>query len=212
MQAVLIRRFGGPEVLRVERTRKPGAGAGEVLVRVHAAGVNAFDRALRAGQGALTAPDFPIILGCELSGVIETVGAGVVRFKPGDLVYGLTCAFPLAGAYAEYAAVPEGALAFKPRNLPHEVAASVPFAALGALEALYLPLGAQLGDLAAPLAARPASHAQGVGARLEHVAMLIEQGQLVAEVGVVLPLSAAAQAHRLIEERGARTVALRLIT
>jgi NADPH:quinone reductase-like Zn-dependent oxidoreductase len=137
MKAVLIHQFGGPNVLTLEDIAQPKAATGEVLVRVHAAGVNPMDVQIRAGMGmAESLTGFPMILGWDLSGVIEAVGTGVARFKVGDHVYGSPRFPEPAGTYAEFALAPEHDLAFKPKNLTHLEAAAVPLAALTALQAL----------------------------------------------------------------------------
>ena len=107
MNAVRIHAYGGRDALVYQEAPRPIAGEGEVLVRVHATTVNPFDCAVRAGY--LTAwynYSFPLILGLDISGVIEEVGAGVTGFAPGDAIYAR--ADPgQNGAYAEYVAVNE---------------------------------------------------------------------------------------------------------
>ena len=137
MKAVLIHQFGGLEVLRLEDIPEPTVAADEVLVRIHAASVNPVDLQIRAGQGmARGSQDFPLILGFDLSGVIQTIGADTARFKVGDQVYGVPRFPELAKTYAEFTLAPEYSLAFKPRNLTHVQAAAVPLAGLSALQAL----------------------------------------------------------------------------
>src|SRR5215831_6162559 len=103
MKAVLVREFGGPEVLRLEDVPKPAPGAGEVLVRIQAAGVNPYDTYMRAGAYAKK-PALPYTPGSDGAGVVEAVGANVKKLKRGDRVY---TAQTLSGAYAEYALVRE---------------------------------------------------------------------------------------------------------
>ena len=98
MKAILVHRFGGPEVLTLESVPTPTPAAGQVLVRVHAAGVNPFDTYMRAGTYAIK-PPLPYTPGSDAAGVVETVGEGVHRVKPGDRVY---TANTLTGCYAEY--------------------------------------------------------------------------------------------------------------
>jgi NADPH:quinone reductase-like Zn-dependent oxidoreductase len=137
MKAALIHRFGEPEVLSLEEVAVPTPATAEVLVRVRAAGINLVDLQTRAGLGvAARLNDFPIILGWDLSGVIESVGHGVERFKVGDQVYGMPRFPDLAKAYAEFTVAPEKDLAFKPKNLTHLEAATMPLAALTAHQAL----------------------------------------------------------------------------
>ncbi|MEM7481051.1 MAG: NADPH:quinone reductase [Acidobacteriota bacterium] len=86
MRAVRVRAFGGPEVLRLEEVPDPVPGSGEVLVQVHAAGINPVDTYIRAGAyGEL--PDLPYVPGSDAAGVVEAVGAGVESHRPGDRVY-----------------------------------------------------------------------------------------------------------------------------
>lgn len=99
MKAILVREFGGPEVLKVEDVPTPKPAAGEVLVRIHAAGVNPYDTYMRAGTYAVK-PPLPYTPGSDAAGVIEAVGEGVSKVKPGDRVY---TARTLSGAYAQYA-------------------------------------------------------------------------------------------------------------
>ena len=99
MKAILVRQFGGPEVLKLEDLPTPKPAAGQVLVRIHAAGVNPYDTYMRAGTYAVK-PALPYTPGSDAAGVIEAVGDGVKKVKPGDRVY---TAKTLSGAYAEYA-------------------------------------------------------------------------------------------------------------
>src|SRR5271156_7011815 len=99
MKAIRVHEFGGPEVLRLEEVATPKPLAGEVLVRIHAAGVNPYDTYMRAGTYALK-PPLPYTPGSDAAGVIEAVGDGVKKVKRGDRVY---TAKTLTGAYAEYA-------------------------------------------------------------------------------------------------------------
>ena len=99
MKAILVREFGGPEVLKLEEIPTPRPGAGQVLVRLHAAGVNPYDTYMRAGTYAVK-PPLPYTPGSDGAGVIEVVGEGVKKVKPGDRVY---TAKTVTGAYAEYA-------------------------------------------------------------------------------------------------------------
>ena len=99
MKAILVREFGGPEVLKLEEVPVPKPAAGEVLVRIHAAGVNPYDTYMRAGTYARK-PPLPYTPGSDGAGVVEGVGKGVEKVRPGDRVY---TAQTLSGAYAEYA-------------------------------------------------------------------------------------------------------------
>jgi len=99
MKAILVREFGAPEVLKLEEIPTPQPAAGQVLVRVKAAGVNPYDTYMRMGTYAIK-PPLPYTPGGDAAGTIESVGAGVTRVKPGDRVY---TANTLSGAYAELA-------------------------------------------------------------------------------------------------------------
>ena len=99
MKAILVREFGGPEVLKLEEIPTPKPASGQVLVRIHAAGVNPYDTYMRAGTYAIK-PPLPYTPGSDAAGVIEAIGNEVKKVKPGDRVY---TAKTVTGAYAEYA-------------------------------------------------------------------------------------------------------------
>ena len=99
MKAIRVRKFGGPEVLELEEVPVPQPGAGQVLVRVHAAGVNPYETYIRAGKYALL-PPLPYTPGSDGAGLVEAVGGGVKKIKPGDRVY---IAKSVSGTYAQYA-------------------------------------------------------------------------------------------------------------
>ena len=145
MKAIRQHQFGGPEVLRYEEAPVPELQAGEVLVRVHAAGINPPDWYLRDGYKMLP-PEwqpqvaFPVILGTDVSGVVEAIADDVSSFAVGDEVYAMV-RFPggLAGdsrAYAEYASVPASELARKPAGIDHVHAAAAPMSLLTAWQFL----------------------------------------------------------------------------
>jgi NADPH:quinone reductase-like Zn-dependent oxidoreductase len=137
MKAIRIHNYGGPEVLHYEDAPRPKPQAGEVLIRVHAAGVNPIDWKVREGHMKDFWPHkFPLILGWDLSGVVEELGRGVPRFKIGDEVYSVPDV-SRDGAYAEYIVVRESELALKPKSLHHIRAAAVPLAALTAWQSLF---------------------------------------------------------------------------
>lgn len=137
MKAIRLHNYGGPEVLKYEDAPRPEPQAGEVLVRVHAAGVNPIDWKVREGCMKDFWPHkFPLILGWDLSGVVEELGRGVSRFKIGDEVYSLPDP-TRNGAYADYTVVRESELALKPKLLHHPRAAAVPLAALTAWQSLF---------------------------------------------------------------------------
>jgi len=99
MKAIRVHAFGGPEVLQLEEVPKPVAGAGQILVRIHAAGINPVDTYIRSGAYPVK-PPLPFTPGNDAAGVVEMVGDGVKGFKPGDRVY---VGGSLTGTYAEYA-------------------------------------------------------------------------------------------------------------
>lgn len=116
MKAILVRQFGGPEVLKLEEVPTPKPGAGQVLVRIHDAGVNPYDTYMRNGTYAVK-PPLPYTPGSDGGGIVDAVGGGVTRVKPGDRVY---TAKTVTGAYAEYALALESQV--------HPLAAKVSFA------------------------------------------------------------------------------------
>lgn len=99
MKAIRVNKFGGPEVLELAEVPRPAPGAGQVLIRVHAAGVNPYETYMRAGAYPLL-PPLPYTPGSDGAGVVEAVGEGVKKVKPGDRVY---TAKTLSGTYAEFA-------------------------------------------------------------------------------------------------------------
>ena len=137
MKPITQQTLGGPEVLVVSEVDRPTPLPTEVLVRVHAAGVNPVDWKSRAGGGmAGVLGDPPFILGWDVSGVVEEVGFGVTTVKPGDEVYGMPWFPRAASAYAEYVTAPSRQFALKPANLSHVEAAALPLAVLTAWQAL----------------------------------------------------------------------------
>jgi NADPH:quinone reductase-like Zn-dependent oxidoreductase len=126
--------LGDPEVLQVAETDRPTPGPTEVLVRVHAAGVNPVDWKVRRGGGFLGGPPFTV--GWDISGVVAQVGSGVTRWHTGDEGFGMP-SFPReAAAYAEYVIAPARHLARKPAGLSHLEAAGLPLAGLTAWQVL----------------------------------------------------------------------------
>ena len=141
MKAIVRETYGPPDVLHLEEVPVPTLRDGDVLVSVHAASANAGDSHLLRGTplpfrliAGLRTPKFKII-GTDVAGHVEAVGRNVTRFRPGDEVFGelSRCGF---GAYAEFAAGPEKALALKPTNLSFEEAATIPTAGCTALQGL----------------------------------------------------------------------------
>lgn len=136
MKAVRVHAYGGPEALRYEDAPRPRPGEGQLLVRAHAAGVNPVDVIICAGKMQdLLHHTLPMTPGWDVSGVVEEVGPGVTRFKPGDAVYSFLDAHR-NGAYAEYVILEEKEAAPKPTSLDHVKAAAVPLGALTAWQGL----------------------------------------------------------------------------
>ena len=138
MKAIVYHNYGSPDVLKYEEIEKPTAGDDEVLIKVRAASVNPLDWRLMRGKplfvrlviGGLRKPKITRP-GVDVAGHVEAVGRNVTQFKPGDAVFG-AC----KGAFAEYVCATEDKLALKPANISFEEAASVPVAALTALQGL----------------------------------------------------------------------------
>lgn len=137
MKAVLMTAPGNPEVLQIQEVPKPIAGNTELLVRLVAAGVNPIDTKLRK-RGTFYPDRIPAILGCDGAGIVESVGASVQRFRPGDEVY--FCHGGLGGHqgnYAEYTVIDERFAAPKPASISFAEAAAAPLVLITAWEALY---------------------------------------------------------------------------
>jgi len=135
MMAWRVHEFGPPETMQLERVPVPNPGPGEVLVKVHAAGVGPWDGWIRAGRSALPQP-LPLTLGSDLSGDIQAVGPDVSDLRVGDQVYGVTNP-RFIGAYAEYALASAAMIARKPTSLTYIEAASVPVIAVTAWQGLF---------------------------------------------------------------------------
>jgi NADPH:quinone reductase-like Zn-dependent oxidoreductase len=135
MKAVRVHRFGPPEVISLDDLPKPEPGRGEVVVRVKAAGIGPWDALIRSGKSVLPQP-LPLILGSDLSGEVDSVGAGVNELQVGDEVFGVTNE-RFTGAYAEYAVAKAAMLAPKPKTLNHVHAASVPVVAVTAWQMVF---------------------------------------------------------------------------
>jgi NADPH:quinone reductase-like Zn-dependent oxidoreductase len=147
MKAIVYKKYGSPDVLQMAEVEKPAPDENQVLVKAHAASINAGDyRMMRADpflvrlMGGLRKPKEPR-LGHDVAGWVEAVGKNVKQFRPGDEVFG--CA---KGAFAEYALAKEDHLALKPANKSFEEAAALPVAALTALQGLRDARGIQPGQ------------------------------------------------------------------
>jgi NADPH:quinone reductase-like Zn-dependent oxidoreductase len=137
MKAIRIHDYGGPEVLSYEEAPEPRVGPDDVLVQVHAAGVNPIDTKMRGGLLRDSIPHaFPIVLGWDVAGVVVDRGRQVTRFGVGDEVYGRPD-FARDGCYAERVAIRASELAKKPGAIDHVHAAAVPLAGLTAWQVLF---------------------------------------------------------------------------
>lgn len=138
MKCILMADVGSPDVLQLAEVERPRiAGDSQVLVRLHAAGVNPVDTKLRS-RGTYYPERMPAILGCDGAGVVEAVGAAVRDFQPGDEVY--YCYGGIGGApgnYAEYNVVEQAVLARKPATVDFATAAAAPLVLITAWEALH---------------------------------------------------------------------------
>ena len=135
MKAVRIHRFGPPDVISLDDVPKPEPGRGEVVVRVAAAGIGPWDALIRSGKSAIPQP-LPLILGSDISGVVDSLGPAVGNLQVGDEVFGVTneC---FTGGYAEYAVAKTSMIAPKPKTLNHTHAASVPVVAVTAWQMVF---------------------------------------------------------------------------
>ncbi|MDE2077246.1 MAG: zinc-dependent alcohol dehydrogenase family protein [Burkholderiales bacterium] len=135
MRALVVQEVGGP--FHDTRLPKPTPGRGEVLVSIHASGVNPLDSKIRAGAAAHARHPLPAVLGMDLAGVVEAIGSEVEGFQVGDEVYGLTGGVGgLQGSLAEFAVVDANLLAHKPANLSMREAAALPLVVITAWEGL----------------------------------------------------------------------------
>ncbi|MBC9796455.1 NADP-dependent oxidoreductase [Sinomicrobium weinanense] len=139
MKAIVLKGFGGVENLIVGQIDVPAITDDEVLIKVKAFSINPVDYKVREGVG--WAHDLlkynPIILGWDVSGIVEAVGKNVAKFKAGDEVFGMINFVGHGKAYAEYVAAKAGQLALKPKNISHAEAAASTLAALTAWQAFH---------------------------------------------------------------------------
>lgn len=191
MRAVTQDAFGDPTVLHVVDLPKPAPLPSEVLVRVHATGINPVDAMVRSGAFPMLGQP-PFVLGWDISGVVEEVVPGVTRFEVGDEVFGMPF-FPRAGnGYAEYVAVPSRQLARKPDAVDHDHAAALPLAGLTAWQALADAAEVAPGD-------RVLVHAGGGG--VGHLAVQIAKAR-----GAHVVATASAAKHDFVRGLGADEV------
>ncbi|OIK09293.1 NADP-dependent oxidoreductase [Bacillus sp. MUM 13] len=137
MKAIVIEQYGGKEQLKEAEMKKPEAGENEIIIKLEATSINPIDWKLREGYLKEMLPfEFPIILGWDAAGTVDSIGSGVTDFKPGDRVFARP-ATTNRGTYAEYAAVDDILAAKIPDNVSFEEAASIPLAGLTAYQALF---------------------------------------------------------------------------
>ncbi|WP_326587886.1 NADP-dependent oxidoreductase [Streptomyces sp. NBC_01294] len=188
MRAIVVSQWGGPEVLTESELDRPEPAIGEILVRVHAAGVNPVDWKTRASGALIPWGPVPQV-GWDVSGTVEAVGPGVTFHRVGDEVYGMPRFPQQAGAYAEYVTAPARHFARKPASLDHVEAAALPLAALTAWQALVDTAGVSAGQRVLVHAA-----AGGVG----HLAVQIAKARGAYVIG-----TASAAKHDLLRDLGA---------
>ena len=142
MKAVVIDEYGDNSVVRLAEVERPRAQPGEVLVKVHAAGVNPVDWKIRSGAGQRMGMTLPIRLGGEIAGVVEEIGEGVHGLREGEAVYGVV----KSGGFAEYTIAKPGEVAAKPVSLDFIHAAATPLGALTAWQAMFDVAGLRSGQ------------------------------------------------------------------
>jgi NADPH:quinone reductase-like Zn-dependent oxidoreductase len=192
MRAVRFHAYGGPEVLRLEDAPMPLVAADDVLIRVHAAGVNPADTQFRRGDYQAFVPlALPFILGWDVAGTVAAVGEQVAHYRPGDAVFAFSD-MSRHGACAEFVAVRANEVAPAPANLPLEHAAGVPLAALTAWNALF-----DVARLAAGQSVLVHAGAGGVG---------LFAIQLARRAGAHVITTASAANHPLLRALGAHEV------
>lgn len=146
MKAVRIYAYGGRDQLKYEDAPMPQIGDKDVLVRVVASSINPVDWKVREGYLKEMLPlNFPVVLGWDVSGVVEAIGKSVSAFKPGDAVYSRPN-IARDGTYAEFIAIDESEIAFKPKTIAHGSAASLPLAGITAWDVLVKAGQIKAGD------------------------------------------------------------------
>lgn len=174
MKAIVVENAEGPFVLRDLPT--PAPGTGEVLVKIHASGVNPLDTKIWAGSAAHARHPLPAVLGIDMAGTVEAVGAGVEAFAVGDDVYGMTGGVGgVQGSLAQYAAVDARLIAPKPASLSMREAAVLPLAVITAWEGMVDRVDVQEGETVLVIGA-----AGGVG----HVALQLAKARGAKTFGV----------------------------
>jgi len=192
MKAVCIYSYGGPGVLVYNDAPVPRPQKGEVLVRVHAAGINPVDWKIREGHlKEMLHHTLPLVLGWDMSGVVEVVGSGVIHMRVGDEVFSHPD-ISRDGAYAEFIVIKESEVALKPKSIDYIHAAALPLAGLTAWQTLFDAGGLKAGQRVLIHAA-----AGGVG----HLAV-----QLAKEKGAQVIGTASARNHDFLRKLGAEQI------
>jgi len=190
MRAIRVERFGGPEVLAPVEVEPPSPISTEVLVEVHAAGVNPVDYKTRSGGGvAAWAGPPPYVPGWDVAGVVVSSGYGATRLEPGDRVFGMPRFPRAAGAYAEYVTAPSLQLAKIPQGLTFAQTAAMPLAALTAWQALVDAAAVSRGQVVL---------VHGASGGVGHLAVQIA----AARAGTVIA-TARRESHEFLRELGA---------
>ncbi|MFE9320323.1 NADP-dependent oxidoreductase [Nocardia sp. NPDC052278] len=189
MRAIQQEQWGGPDTMRLAEIARPTPLPTEVLVKVVAAGVNPIDYFSREGQAYVRALTLPFVNGWDVAGIVEEVGYGVTRFRPGDRVYGMPWFPRAAGAYAEYVTAPSHQFAPMPTGSSFTEAAALPLAALTAWQMLV-----DIGKVAPEQRVLVSAAAGGVG----HFAV-----QIAKSFGAYVIGSARAAKHDFLAALGA---------
>ena len=191
VQALVLNHYNGP--LEPTTLAKPNPGPGQVLVRIAASGLNPLDTKIRAGAAAHARHPLPLVLGIDMAGTVEAVGAGVTAFRPGDEVYGMTGGVAgMQGSLAQYAAVDADLLARKPSNLSMREAAALPLA--------FITAYAGIVDRA-HLRAGQTVLVQGGAGGVGHIAV-----QLASALGATVFATASERNLGLVSELGAKPI------
>jgi NADPH:quinone reductase len=191
MQALVLKQHGGP--LELVDMLRPEPGPGQVLVRIAASGLNPLDTKIRAGTAEHARHPLPLVLGIDMAGIVEAVGAGVESFKPGDAVYGMTGGVGgLQGSLAQYASVDAALLAHKPANLSLREAAALPLAFITAHAGIVDRARVQAGQTVL---------VQGGAGGVGHVSV-----QLARALGAHVFATASRKDHAYIESLGATPI------
>ncbi|MBZ5628092.1 MAG: NADPH:quinone reductase [Acidobacteriia bacterium] len=195
MKAIVVREFGGPEVLRVEEVSDPRPGRGEVLVRVRAIGVNPVDTYIRSGAYGIK-PTLPYTPGSDAAGEVESVGEGVTKVRPSDRVYVYRS---LTGAYAEKALCTEAQVHALAKNVSYAQGAALGVPYVTAYRAMFHKANAQPGET---VLIHGASGGVGVAAvQMARAAGLIVVGTASTDKGK--EMVAREGAHRVVDHSAA---------